>query len=264
MSRRTEGDETVPGVCGGVAAAFRAGGRPGRQQVMLASAVAVIGPPGAGKTILTMLAGSGPGYGVIRLHEHFPADALPGRPACAGQLAGLDDFTVITSAHACIERVVRAGSVHTLLLDGFPGTGTQVSLFLSIVRQVAPGCAVRVIEMTADPLLLAARACARVACWRCEPGPPRHQARAQAPLLQVTAAERCARCRDRLNRGGGTLPASYLESRQRYLVLADGIRRASCGAGLRVTQFDTSGGLDDSLARFSALVGVRGEPRYAC
>lgn len=230
--------------------------------MMLASAVAVIGPPGAGKTILTMLAGSGPGYGVIRLHEHVPADALPGRPGSAGHLACLDNFTVITSAHACIERVVRAGSVHTLLLDGFPGTGTQVSLFLSVARQAAPDCAVRVIEMTADPLLLPARACARVACWRCEPDPPR-QARARAPLL-LTAADRCARCRGCLNHGSGTLPASYPERKRRYLMLADGIRQASSAASLWVTQFDTSSGLDDSLAGFCALLGGRGESRHAC
>jgi adenylate kinase len=228
----------------------------------LTNAVAVIGPPGAGKTILTMLAGSGPGYGVIRLHEHVPADALPGGLAGAGQLACLDNFTVITSAHACIERVVRAGSVHTLLLDGFPATGTQVSLFLSIVRQVASDCAVRVIELTADPMLLLARACARVGCWRCEPDPPR-PAKSQA-ALQLTAADRCVRCLSRLNRGCGTLPASYPGSRRRYLLLADGIRQACSAASICVTQFDTSSDLDDTLAGLSALLGIHAESQHAC
>jgi adenylate kinase family enzyme len=107
---------------------------------MLKVALAVIGPPAVGKTTLTSQLGKRAGCGIFCMPEFQT-----------------DNFTVIASAHTYIESLIREGRIHTLLLDGFPCTGTQVSLFLSLLRQLAPGCAVLAVELRADPVVLASR-----------------------------------------------------------------------------------------------------------
>jgi adenylate kinase len=119
---------------------------------MLEHAIAVIGPPGAGKTMLTARLGQFRATGVFRLPEHVPQTVLAPTAGGAAQPRWLDDFTVITSVHEYIERLGRQGDVRTLVLDGFPCTGTQVSLFLSVLRQHAADCAVSVVELTSYPM----------------------------------------------------------------------------------------------------------------
>ncbi|MGH7866134.1 MAG: hypothetical protein ACREP9_00555, partial [Candidatus Dormibacteraceae bacterium] len=123
---------------------------------MLDHVIAVIGPPAAGKTALTSQLDQRPGHGVFRLQEHLP-EASPAAAAQAEAYEEIDDFTVIASAHTYIDSIVREGRVQILLLDGFPGTGTQVSLFLSLLGQLAPCCVVAAVELVADPVVLAGR-----------------------------------------------------------------------------------------------------------
>jgi adenylate kinase family enzyme len=88
-----------------------------------------------------------PGRRVFRLREHVPQTILAATATDTQRLGWIDDFTVITSVHEYVETAIRQGDVHTLLLDNFPGTGTQVSLFLSVLRQLAPSCTVSAVEL---------------------------------------------------------------------------------------------------------------------
>jgi adenylate kinase len=226
---------------------------------MLECATAVIGSPAAGKTTLTIRTGARPDCCVFRLGEHVPADILATTTGSPDRLASVDNFTVFSSVHAYIESVMRGGDIHTLLLDGFPGTGTQVSLFMAVLRQVAPHCAVSAIELIADPLVLRSRADARLACERCERGP------AYEPLLPATLGvadpQRCSRCHRLLKHCRGA-PAARIPLSQRYAQVAQGIHQAFALAGVPVIQLDTSRALDESAREFSALLAFSGESRH--
>jgi adenylate kinase family enzyme len=135
---------------------------------MLLNVIAVIGPPAVGKTALAMRIGQLPGTRVFRLREHVPQNSLANTVTSAERLSWIDDITVITSARGYLETLILEGEIHTLLLDNFPGTGTQVGLFFSMLRQRAPGCIVRAIELVADPDVLRRRASSRRVCHHCE------------------------------------------------------------------------------------------------
>jgi hypothetical protein len=67
-------------------------------------------------------------------------------------------------SRACVEylkNLICEGEVHTLLLDNFPGSVTQVKLLLSALRQLVPGCIVQVTDLVADPDVLRRRAGSR-------------------------------------------------------------------------------------------------------
>lgn len=223
--------------------------------VLFDRAIAVIGPPAVGKTTLTMLLGQQSGHRVFRLREHVPQPILAGTATSAERLGWIDDFTVITSVHQYIESLIREGKIHTLLLDNFPGTGTQVSLFLSVLRQLAPGCTVTAIELIADPIVLDRRASTRRVCRCCEHDPlcdPRLPAE-----VSTIDPGRCARCNQLLRTRRGDAPAIYRARLQRYQQLADGIRRAFVTLGIAVTRLDSSRTLDETAKELTALLGPR-------
>jgi hypothetical protein len=123
---------------------------------MLGHVIAVIGPPAVGKTTLTTQLGQRPFHGVFHLLEHLPE--LPSEmSANLEPYECIDDFTAIASVHTCIELAIREGRMGTLLLDGFPGTATQVNLFLSLLQQLAPGCVAAAVELVAGLEALATR-----------------------------------------------------------------------------------------------------------
>jgi adenylate kinase family enzyme len=223
--------------------------------VLFDHAIAVIGPPAVGKTTLTMRLGQQSGRRVFRLREHVPQPILAATATSVERLGWIDDFTVITSVHRYIESLIREGKVRTLLLDNFPGTGTQVSFFLSVLRQLAPGCTVTAIELIADPIVLHRRASTRRVCRRCEHDPlcdPRLPAEAS-----TTDPGRCARCNQLLHTRRGDAPAIYQARMQRYQQVADGIRRAFVTLGIAVTRLDSSRALDETAKELTALLGPR-------
>jgi adenylate kinase len=222
---------------------------------MLDTAIAVIGPPAVGKTTLTIRLGQLPGRSVFRLREHVPETILAATATGIERLGWIDDFTVITSVHEYVEAIIREDQVDTLLLDNFPGTGTQVSLFLSVLRQLAPDCTVRAIDLTAEPMVLHRRASTRRVCRYCERDPlcdPRLPAEAS-----TADPRRCARCDHWLHTRHGDVPAVYRARMHRYNQVAQGIRRAFATAGISVIQLDSSRSLGNTTQELASLLTPR-------
>ncbi len=182
---------------------------------MLERVIAVIGPPAAGKTTLTTQFGQLPGVRVFRLPEHVP-DRVLTAATIATRLGWVDNFTAITSVHGYIEAVVRENEVHTLLLDDFPGTGTQVNLFLSVLGQLSSNCTISAVELIAHPTVLQYRASTR-------------------------------RCRDE--------PVAVYKARmRRYREMANGVRWAFVSAGITLQRLDSSRSLADMIQELAALI----------
>lgn len=203
---------------------------------MLVNVIVLIGPPAVGKTTLAMRVGQHPGRRVFRLREHVPQNSLAATVTNAERLGWIDDVTVITSVRGYLDSLIREGEIQTLVLDNFPGRATQVRLFLSVMRQLAPDSIVRAIELVADPSVLRRRAASRRVCQHCERDPlsdPRLPAMANTvdPL-------RCARCDHLLHARPGDTPAIYEARNQRYYQMAGGIRRAFSNADITVTRLD--------------------------
>ena len=135
---------------------------------MLDDAIAVIGPPAVGKTALTLLLGQLPGRQVFRLREYVPETILAATATSAEQLGWIDDLTVTMALRAYLDSVVTDCTVHTVLLDNFPGSAQQVRLFLSIIRKLAPTCAIHPVELVADPATLNRRTRERRVCHQCD------------------------------------------------------------------------------------------------
>src|SRR5581483_6118193 len=139
--------------------------------VMLQRMIAVIGPPAAGKTSLTIQLAQAPGCQIFRLREHMPDAILAATATSADRLGWIDDLTVARALRAYIEKTVFDDSAHTVLLDNFPGSAIQVRLLLGILRRIAPACAVHAVDLIADAAVLDRRVRARRVCHQCERDP---------------------------------------------------------------------------------------------
>lgn len=225
---------------------------------MLTHAISLIGPPAAGKSALALRLSRNPGYRVFRLREHVPQAVLAATATDAVRLGWIDDFTVMTSVHGYVEQVTREYAVHTILFDNFPGTETQVSLFLSLMRQLAPGCKVAAVELTAQEFVLRQRAGARRVCGYCERDP------LCDPRLPATASDsdprRCARCDHTLMVRHGDDPSVYHVRMRRYEELSDGVRRAFAHAGIPVPLLPSGGTPDHTTGQFTALFTPKESP----
>lgn len=221
---------------------------------MLTRAISLIGPPAVGKSALALRLGMEPGYTVFRLREHVPQAVLAATATDAERLGWIDDFTVMTSVHGYLE-VARDRAVHSVLLDNFPGTETQVSLYLSLMRQLAPDCAVAAVELTAQEFVLRQRSSARRVCGYCERDPlcdPRLPAAASA-----SDPRRCARCDHLLVVRHGDDPTVYHVRMRRYYELSNGVRQAFAHAGIPVPLLLNSSSLDRTAKQLTALFTPR-------
>jgi adenylate kinase family enzyme len=218
----------------------------------LAVAVPVFGPPAAGKTTLTASLGQAPGCTVFRLREHVPETVLAATATSAERLGWIDDLTVGTALRGYVEAVVRAGETHTVFFDNFPGTGTQVRLFLAVLRRYAPDCAVYAVELVVDVTTLYRRARERRVCHRCERDPihdPRLPAEASAEDDQ-----RCACCGGILHPRRGDAPRLLRARLQRYRQTADAIRAAFAAAGVVLVRLDSGVLAEQTVRDVTALL----------
>lgn len=220
----------------------------------LTRVVAVLGPPAVGKTSVTRLIGRHEGCHVFRLREHVQAEATVTDPVRPGWF---DGYTALSSVHAYLDAVARQGSVHTVLMDNFPGTHTQVSLFLSLARQLAPAVTVSAVELVADAGVLWSRARARRVCQFCERDP------AGDPHVPAAASasdpSACARCGHQLTRRQDDHPRACLARLSRYRDLADGVRTAFTDAGVLFRQLDASDSLQAVERKLMLLLIPQGK-----
>jgi adenylate kinase len=225
---------------------------------MLERTLAVIGPPAAGKTTLTMQLGRLPGCRVFRLREHVPETILAATATSAERLGWIDDLTVTRALRGYIESVASEPQVHTILMDNFPGSDTQAHMLLSVLRKLIPDCIVRVAELVSDPAILNRRVRDRRVCHRCERDPI-HDPRLPA-LPNPADPRRCVRCDSILHPRRGDAPRLFSARMRRYEQAAKGIREAFAGAGIEVLQLNSNRSPEQTATELSLLLATRSTP----
>lgn len=172
--------------------------------------VAVVGPPGAGKSTIVRGLARTNGAPVFRLRETIRA-----RPELLAGLAPSPDPLGWVSPEA-VRRVLTAtflGSVYAadpvVLLDNFPGTAGQLNLLAGIAGQA--GRRLALLELTATAATAVARVAERRVCAACGPDP-------HAPAEPATDdPEVCSSCRAALIRRTSDVPRLHGLRMARYL-----------------------------------------------
>jgi adenylate kinase family enzyme len=219
---------------------------------MLENLVAVIGPPAVGKTTLTMQLADLPEVQVFRLREHVPEVILAATATSAERLGWIDDVTIARALRTYFERIVSDASVHSVLLDNFPGSGSQVRLLLGVLRRLAPGCGVQTVELAAAWQVRERRVLGRRVCHQCEQDPI-HDPRIPA-AGSPSAPQHCARCGGILHPRRGDAPRLFALRTQRYEDQAVAIRAAYAEAGIEVVRLDSGRPLGELAENLAALL----------
>jgi len=172
--------------------------------------IAVVGPPGAGKsTVVRALALHGNAT-VFRLREAIRAypDVLSGLPPSADQLGWVSDEAVARVLDAAFLENRFPGGSGPILLDNFPGNALQLRHLARIAS--ALGRTMAILELRADTAVLAARVAGRQVCPGCGADP---HAPAEPDASDPT---RCARCRGALQRRDTDTPQLHARRLARY------------------------------------------------
>ncbi|PSR62268.1 hypothetical protein C8258_25625 [Nocardia sp. MDA0666] len=204
----------------------------------LSLVVPLFGPPAAGKTTLTLQLGRSPGRRVFRLREHVPQQVLAATASDSRRLGWIDGATVAEALDDYFAAVDADPDVHTVLLDNFPGSGTQVRQLLATLWMLEQPPHIEPIEVLADVRTLRQRARSRKVCHRCERDPI-HDPR----LPAVPSGEdpwRCGRCGGLLHPRRGDSPGLFRSRLQRYEQAAEGIRAGFTASGIAVTECETT------------------------
>lgn len=219
---------------------------------MLKRVVAVIGPPAVGKTTLTMRLAEVPGCKVFRLREHVPDAILAATATSAERIGWIDDLIVAGALRFYFERVTVEDTTQSVLLDNFPGSGTQVWVLLGVLYRLVPGCFVSAVELLASHETREHRMLDRRVCHHCEQDPI-HDPRIPAQAREDDP-ERCARCGGLLHPRRGDAPRLFALRTQRYEDEVVGIRAAFSEAGVEVVQLDNHCSMDALVAKLTALL----------
>ncbi|WP_026343615.1 AAA family ATPase [Nocardia sp. BMG111209] len=218
----------------------------------LSLVVPIFGPPAAGKTTLTLRLGSEPGRRVFRLREHVSKEVLAVTAASSERLGWIDEFTVMEAVRLYFADAASNSGIHTVLLDNFPGSASQVDQLLAAVRAVAPNCHVEAIELLTDAKTLKQRSRNRKVCHRCERDP------ISDPRLPAIPSDadpwQCAHCRGLLHPRRGDSPRLFKARMQRYHQAAAGIRAGFTDSGIAVTHLDTTNTIDGAANLLAPLL----------
>ncbi len=205
----------------------------------LSIAVPILGPPAVGKTTLTLRVGAGPTRRVFRLREHVPVDVLAATASSPDRLGWLEDSVVEPTVRRYLERAAEDGNVHTILLDNFPGTDIQATMLIELLRELAPQCTLKPIELTLDERTRRHRARERRVCFSCEKDP------ISDPRIPVegSVADRgnCPRCGNQLHPRRGDAPSLYAARSRRHSDATDAIRESFISAGYSVVTLEADG-----------------------
>jgi adenylate kinase len=217
--------------------------------------IAFIGPPAVGKTTLTIRLGGNAGCTVFRLRERVPQEMLAAAAANSERVDWVDDVTVARALRAYIEETTADKSVHTALLDNFPGSGIQVRLLLGVLRRLRPGCAVTAVELILDERVRQERVRSRRVCHTCERDP------VHDPRLPAVASGndpwRCAHCGGVLHPRRGDAPRLVAARTTRFEHEAPGLRRAFADADVEIVRIDASRAVADLITELSLLITTR-------
>ncbi len=215
----------------------------------------MFGPPAAGKTTLTLRLGSEPGRRVFRLREHVSQEVLAATATSSERLGWIDEFTVMEAVRSYLIATHTDPGLHTVLLDNFPGSSSQVGQFLATLRSVAADCHVEPIELLTDAKTLKQRSRNRKVCHRCERDPisdPRLPA-----IPSASDPWQCARCGGLLHPRRGDSPRLFKARLQRYHQAAANVRAGFTDSGIAVTQLDTTNTIDGAAQLLAPLLTSR-------
>ncbi|MFD0639628.1 nucleoside monophosphate kinase [Catenulispora yoronensis] len=207
------------------------------------AAIAVFGPPAAGKSTLCR-ALLDPAR-VFRLREHVSGQTLRATQTTATSLGWIEPDEVARVLHEYFTSDATAPDSGDVLLDNFPGTGDQVHQWLSIMAEAAPGYRVVPVELDAEDSVLLSRAACRRVCADCEPdaaGEPRLPA-----AIAKANPSRCGDCGSILARRPTDEPRTLAHRILRYRRASAAIRIAFADHGLPVWTLD--GSLDQQRHR---------------
>lgn len=190
---------------------------------VVSSLVAVIGPPGAGKTTVVTALAQLRGLPVFRLRE-----ALIAYSDLRANLAPSTDPLGWVGVEA-VHRILRAAFIDNrigagigpVLLDNFPGTAHQLYQLAEVAAAI--GRSMALLELRANGSTVAVRVATRRICPGCSSD--RH-----APAsVSVADPVRCARCGAQLVRRDSDTPTRYALRLARYRVnVAEIIEQAGC------------------------------------
>ncbi|WP_280410281.1 hypothetical protein [Nocardia brasiliensis] len=177
---------------------------------------------------------------------------LAATAASSERLGWIDEFTVMDAVRSYFTDAASNEDVHTVLLDNFPGSSSQVDQLLAAIREVAPTCHVEAIELLTDAKTLKQRSRNRKVCHRCERDP------ISDPRVPAISSDddswKCARCRGLLHPRRGDSPHLFKARMHRYHQTAAGIRAGFIDAGIAVTHLDTTNTVDGAAELLAPLL----------
>jgi adenylate kinase family enzyme len=186
------------------------------------------------------------------LREHVSKEVLAATAASSERLGWIDEFTVMEAVQANVTAASSNPGIHTVLLDNFPGSASQVDHLLAGVRAVAPTCHVEAIELLTDAKTLKQRSRNRKVCHRCERDP------ISDPRLPAIPSDadpwQCGRCGGLLHPRRGDSPRLFKARMQRYHQAAAGIRAGFTDSGIAVTHLDTTNTIDGAANLLAPLL----------
>ncbi|MFI6168946.1 hypothetical protein ACIBCN_19355 [Nocardia sp. NPDC051052] len=218
----------------------------------LSLVVPIFGPPAAGKTTLTLRLGQAPGRQIFRLREHVSKEVLAATATSSERLGWIDEFTVAEALRSYFEAAHENPDVHTVLLDNFPGSASQVDQLLTTLWTLTPPCYIEPIEVVTDIKTLKQRAKTRKVCHRCERDPISDPRLPAIPSSQDPW--QCAHCGGLLHPRRGDSPRLLKARLQRYHQTAAGIRAGFTDSGIAVTQLDTTNTIDGAADLLAPLL----------
>lgn len=213
--------------------------RDGARGELPLSLVAVVGPPAAGKSTLTQALIGRYACRVFRLREFadlYQQDTPnPTMFATSDPLGWFSDEAVDELLRAALLQGRCAGQ-GLVVLEGFPGNGTQLHLLAATARLA--GGTLTLIELDVPDDVVSGRAACRRVCAGCDPsrhGGPRH------PAVPAAADPgRCGQCAGRLSRRETDEPAVVAARLQRYRTRLPDIRDAATVLGLPYQVIDAT------------------------
>lgn len=202
--------------------------------------VALIGPPGAGKSTASGRLAEAYEAGVFRLREFAQLSCAAGwvapeRFLTNDNLGWFSDNTV----EALIGEAFLRGRFplcSLVVCENFPGTAEQVHILRRTAQRL--GAPLSIVELNADDEVLRARVNNRWVCGTCEPNLDGQPHRPAQPDLEHTGRCRC--CAQMLSRRQSDDPKAFSRRLERYRNRLPGIRAAADSFGVPFQHIDTT------------------------